>query len=528
VSSRDDSAERADAERIAELEEALQRAEERTRAYLRAMPDLMFHLSRDGVFIDVLAVQEEELYVPADQIIGRSIRELIPHVADRVVRACRDAVDSGQPQQFEYALEMPTGIRHYEARHMPLGDCEVLAIIRDVTEQVAAREERKALEARMQLTQKLESLGVLAGGIAHDFNNLLTGILGNAGLAVRELESSHPVHARLSDIERGAERAAELTAELLAYSGKAAFVVEPMDLGAVAHEMVHLLHTAISKKAQLRLDLAKDLPLCEGDATQIRQVVMNLITNAADALEDKVGVVRLATGCLRADQEYLRSCTMSPGLPGGEYVYVEVSDTGCGMDAETQAHIFEPFFTTKFTGRGLGLAAVLGIVRGHGGTLRLDSEPGRGTTIRVLFPVTDRELQVSEEESSFGEPRGSATVLVVDDEETVRQAVTSILDSAGYLVLVACNGPEAIEMFETAFDHVDLVLLDMTMPLMDGEETFHALRAVDPDVRVLLTSGYVEQDALGRFGDDGPVGFVQKPYQPATLMQKVAQALVTD
>ena len=513
------------AARLKALQEALRRAEDKNRAILSAMPDLMFCLSRDGTFLEFFSVKEEDLYVPAEQIVGKSIRDLIPHVADRAIQACTDALDTGKTQLFEYSLDMPDGKRHFEARHAPFGDSEVLAIIRDVTQREEARQEREVLEAQMQLTQKLESLGVLAGGIAHDFNNLLTSILGNVGLAVRELDSSHPVHARLRDIERGAERAADLTAELLAYSGKAAFVVEPLDLAALAREMVHLLHTAISKKAQLSLDLEPNLPLCEGDATQVRQIMMNLITNASDALEDRVGVVRLTAGHLDADTGYLRDCIVNPGLPAGDYVFIEVTDTGCGMDAETRGHIFEPFFTTKFTGRGLGLAAVLGIVRGHGGTLRIDSEPERGTTIRVLFPVTDRELTHTEEESSFGEPHGTETVLVVDDEEAVRQAVTSILDSAGYLVLVASNGPEAIEMFEEAHDHIDLVLLDMTMPLMDGEETFHALRAIDPDVSVLLTSGYVEQDALGRFGDVGPIGFVQKPYQPATLMQKVAQAI---
>jgi signal transduction histidine kinase len=466
------------------------------------------------------------------EIIGQNIADLIPHVADRTLEVIGEALATGETQMFEYVLDMPDGERHFEARHVPLGVDETLAIIRDVTEQVNARRERKALEARMQLTQKLESLGVLAGGIAHDFNNLLTGIMGNAGLALREIEEGHPVQGRLQDIDKAAQHAAELTAELtaelLAYSGKAAFVVEPQDLSALVGEMGHLLRTAVSKKVQLRLDLPDELPLFEGDATQIRQVVMNLITNASDALGDLVGIIRIETGSFFANEEYLSHCMANVGVPPGDYVYVEVADTGCGMDRETLAHIFEPFFTTKFTGRGLGLAAVVGIVRGHGGTLRIESERGAGTSFRVLLPITDRPALTITEDSPEAEVLGSATVLVVDDEEAVRQAVTSILDSAGYLVLLASNGLEALEMFQDAGEHIDLVLLDMTMPVMDGEETLLALRTVDPDVRVLLTSGYMEAETLGRFGDVGQVDFIQKPYQPASLMQKVARVLKGD
>ena len=510
------------------VREALRRSEDKTRAILQAMPDLMFRLAADGTFLEFFAVKREDLYVEPEQIVGRNIAELVPHVADQTLDVIRTALDTGETQMFEYSLPMPEGERHFEARHVPLGRDEALAIIRDVTDQVNAQRDREALESRMQLTQKLESLGVLAGGIAHDFNNLLTGIMGNVGLAIRELEDGHPVHARLQDIDKAAQHAAELTGELLAYSGKAAFVVEPQDLAALVGEMGHLLRTAVSKKVQLRLDLPDEIPLFEGDATQIRQVIMNLITNASDALGDQVGIIRIETGSFDADEAYLARCTTNVGLPPGEYVYVEVADTGCGMNDETLSHIFEPFFTTKFTGRGLGLAAVLGIVRGHGGTLFIDSMLGRGTTFRVLLPITDRQAVTDTDDVPMDEGPGSATVLVVDDEEAVRQAVTSILDSAGYLVLLASNGLEAMEMFQEAADHIDLVLLDMTMPVMDGEETLLALRAVDPDVKVLLTSGYMEGDALGRFGDVGQVDFIQKPYQPATLMQKVAGVLRGD
>ena len=505
--------------------EALRRSEDKTRAILRAMPDLMFRLAADGTFREFFAVEADALYVDPEAIVGQNIADLIPHVADRTLEVIGEALATGETQLFEYTLDMPGGERHFEARHVPLGVDETLAIIRDVTEQVNARAERKALEARMQLTQKLESLGVLAGGIAHDFNNLLTGIMGNAGLAIRELEDGHPVHARLLDIDKAAQHAAELTAELLAYSGKAAFVVEPQDLSSLVAEMGHLFRTAVSKKVQLRLELPDELPLFEGDATQIRQVLMNLITNASDALGDQIGVIRIETGSFFADEDYLAQCMANVGVPPGDYVYVEVADTGCGMTRETLMHIFEPFFTTKFTGRGLGLAAVVGIVRGHGGTMRIETQRGAGTSFRVLLPITDRPALTTTEDSQESELTGSATVLVVDDEEAVRQAVTSILDSAGYLVLLASNGLEALEMFQDAGEHIDLVLLDMTMPVMDGEETLLALRTVDPDVRVLLTSGYMEAETLGRFGDVGQVDFIQKPYQPASLMQKVARVL---
>jgi two-component system, cell cycle sensor histidine kinase and response regulator CckA len=506
-------------------EQALRHSESKTRAILRAMPDLMFRLADDGTFLEFYAVRPQDLYVPPEQIVGKNIRDLVPAVADRTMAAAREAIASGQPQMFEYSLDMPDGERHFEARHVPFAEDEVLSIVRDVTEQVETRRQQGELDARVQLSQRLESLGVLAGGIAHDFNNLLTGILGNAGMAIRELDSDHTVQRRLADIERGAQRAADLTSELLAYSGKAAFVVEPMDLSALVAELVQLLHSNISDRARLQLDLPQDLPAIEGDATQIRQVVMNLITNASESLGDDEGVIRLQTGAVMADDAMLSRCTLNPGLPAGEYVYVEVTDTGCGMDDETRARIFEPFFTTKFSGRGLGLAAVLGIVRSHGGTLEIESEPGRGSRFCVLWPVSDRPVTASEDDLFFDESAGDATILVVDDQESVLQAVASILESAGHRVLNAGSGHEAVEIFQRRGHEVDLVLLDMAMPLMDGEETFHVLRALRSDVRVLLTSGYLEQDALTRFGSAGPVGFVPKPYQPSRLMQEVARAL---
>ncbi len=260
-----------------------------------------------------------------------------------------------------------------------------LAIVRDVTARKRAEQQRLALERQLQQSQKLESLGVLAGGIAHDFNNILTSVLGNAELALGEFSPSAPVRGNLLEITAASRRAAALCRQMLAYSGQGHFVIEPIDLGALVEDMLELLKSAISKKAVLHLDLPKDLPLLEGDPSQLCQVIMNLVINASEAVGERGGVITISTGAGSARPSTCRTYAHENSSPG-LYVTLEVSDTGCGMDAETQARLFEPFFTTKFTGRGLGLSAVLGIVRGHKGALRLESEPAKAPPLRFFCP----------------------------------------------------------------------------------------------------------------------------------------------
>ncbi len=407
------------------------------------------------------------------------------------------------------------------------GHC-ALVMMTDISVLRRAEEERREFEARMQQTQKLESLGILAGGIAHDFNNLLMGVLGNAGLALMELQPESPARQTIRDIETAAMRAAELTRQMLAYSGKGAFVVEPLDLARLVEEMAHLLRAAIPSRCRVEYHFATDLPPIEGDATQVRQVAMNLITNAADAIGEREGVITVSTGRTWANAAMLRDSYLAEPLPEGEYIYLDVADSGEGMDAETKARIFDPFFTTKFTGRGLGLAAVLGIVRGHRAAIKVDSEVGSGSRFRVLFPraVKAHTPAVDAESAAPGSPwRGSGLLLVIDDDDTVRAVTKLMLERSGFSVLAARDGAEGIALFAQHADAVRAVVLDMTMPRMDGEATFRALRAVEPEARVILSSGYAEHEATGAFATGALSGFIQKPYSAEELLATVRNAL---
>jgi signal transduction histidine kinase len=396
----------------------------------------------------------------------------------------------------------------------------------DITERKRAEEERRKLDTRLQAAAKQESLAVLAGGVAHDFNNLLVAILGNADLALAELPPLAPGRDKIADIEKASRRAADLCKQMLAFSGRGHFTVEGLDLSALVNEISHLLEVTISKKAVLECNLAEDVPAIEADTTQIRQIIMNLITNATEAIGDRGGVISISTGAVECDRAYLTETYLDDDLPEGLYSYAEVTDTGCGMDEETRERIFDPFFTTKFTGRGLGLAAVLGIVRGHRGALKVHSEPGRGTTFRVLFPVTDvRAVQRSGEAAQPGALPGSGTVLLVDDEETVRAVGRRMLELSGFAVLTAADGREALRVFTEHRREITCVVLDLTMPQMDGEETLRELRLIQSDVRVVLSSGYDEGEIIGRFRGKGLAGFVQKPYDAATLVAEVGQAM---
>ena len=401
------------------------------------------------------------------------------------------------------------------------------AVVTDITERKRLEKEQRRLEHRLQMAQKEESLSMLAGGVAHDFNNLLVGMLGHAGLALMELPEDSTARPLIRQIETAAQRASELTREMLAYSGKGKFLVEIIDLSRLVEEMTHLLKVSLSKKAVLRFDFVDGLPSIEGDPTQIRQIVMNLITNASEAVGEKGGMVAISTGSMHAERSYLAGTYMDNGLEEGEYVYLEVADTGPGMEADTRAKIFDPFFTTKFTGRGLGLAAVLGIVRGHQGAIRVESYPGRGTSFKVLFPavaavVEEPQPEAPRDELSF---QGSGRILVVDDEEMVRGVAQLSLETVGYEVLTAEDGEKAVELYRREGQTIDAVVLDMTMPKKGGEEVFREIRSFAPDARIILSSGFSEQDTLDRMKDPAPDAFLQKPFQPQELIRAVRRLL---
>ncbi|MGE0599783.1 MAG: PAS domain S-box protein [Dehalococcoidia bacterium] len=388
-------------------------------------------------------------------------------------------------------------------------------------------ERKRSTEALLQ-AQKLESLAVLAGGIAHDFNNLLVGILGNAGIALSELPATSPARPTVEAIELAGQRAAELARQMLAYSGKGKFLIQEVDINSLVEEMTHLLRVSIGKSVELRLHLAQDLPAVKIDATQIRQVAMNLVVNASDAIGEREGVISISTAMVEATPELLANTYLAPEMPAGKYISLDVQDTGAGMEPETLARIFDPFFTTKFTGRGLGLAAVLGIVRGHNGAIHVESEPGVGTIFRLLLPATSGEAAQQTPAAKPAQWKGEGTILVVDDEPTVRTVTARALKVFGFTVLEAADGVEGLDLFREHQGEIACVLLDMTMPRMNGEDTFMAIKELAPDARIILMSGYTEQDATDRFSGRGLSGFIQKPYELSALKTALQRAMEGD
>ncbi len=436
---------------------------------------------------------------------------------DREYRLSR--MDGGRPVWVH-----GRGILYCDAAGKP---ARLIGTIQDITTTKRNEEDRRQLEAGMFHAQKLESLGVLAGGIAHDFNNLLTGILGNVTLARSELPKDRPqVDAALSQAETAALRAAELTRQMLAFSGKGQFVVQPLDVNGALTELVDLLAHSVSKKVVMHFDLSPRRPRIMADASQIRQVVMNLIINAAEAIGDQPGVITLRSDVRQVDRAHPVTGLATDGLDDGEYVCLEVTDTGCGMSEETQARLFDPFFTTKFTGRGLGLAAVLGIVKGHRGSIQVKSAPGAGTTFTLLLPSQPDEVAVAAApERSAAAMKDSRGVLVIDDEQGVRSLVRTVLERRGFHVLEAADGAEGLDVFRAHRAEVDLVLLDLTMPRMGGSEVFRELKQLDPTVRVVLMSGYTRGNVLKMFSDGAPDDFLEKPFHYNDLVTIVRATL---
>ncbi len=494
-------------------EEERREGEERRRRLIASSPDCLVELDESGGVLYVSPRGAELLEAGgADELVGTHWPDWWADDARGAAEAALAEALGGGPARFQAFSPTRAGSpRWWDVQVTPLmvragQPARLLVAARDMTPIQQAQQEREAFQRNLLQTQKLESLGVLAGGIAHDFNNLLAGILGNADLIQAGLPAGSENARMLGRIIHSAERAAEMCRQMLAYAGRGRFVIEPLDLAALVGDTVQLLQLSISKRATLTLCLPWGMPAVLGDAVQLRQVLMNLVLNASEALGEEDGLV-----------------SVSAHAEGG-VVCLEVEDTGCGMDEATRARIFEPFFTTKFTGRGLGLAAVQGIVRGHGGRLEVDSRPGQGCRFRVYLPATGAPVPAREAPAADAGWRGEGPVLVVDDDEQVRGVAAEMVRSIGFDPVQAGDGQEALAKVERG-GRYRAVLLDLTMPRLDGVETLERLRALDADVPVVLMSGYSGRELSERYAGRGLAGFLQKPFTCEALRESLYTAL---
>jgi len=510
--------------RLAERENAIRESEERFKALSQAtFGGIIIH--DQGLILECNDGLSEITGYSYGELVGMNGFGLIaPESLDTV----HDHFRNGHDKSYEVE-----GIRKNGSRY-PLaikgknitykGHNAQVIELRDISDRIRAEEERNQLERQLLQAQKMESLGVLAGGIAHDFNNLLMVMIGNLDLAQIRIQKESPAIPHIRDAEAAAVRAADLTKQMLAYSGKGRFIIEEIDLNHLLKEMLHLLNVSVSKKAVLRFNPSDNLPAVEADATQLRQIIMNMVINASEAIGDRSGVIAITTGCMDCDQSYLKNVWLEENLTDGLYVYLEIADTGCGIEPEILSRIFDPFFSTKFTGRGLGMAAVLGIIRGHKGAIRVYSEAGKGTTFKVLLPASGKPAEIFNGSSEQVEWTGSGTVLLVDDEETVRGIGVQMLKELGFTPLTANDGCEALEIYRRTPD-IRFVILDLTMPHMDGEQCFRELRQLKPDVKVIMSSGYNEQEVTQKFAGKGLAGFIQKPYRMSVLRDAIMKIL---
>jgi PAS domain S-box-containing protein len=507
-------------------EEALAASEARFRALLESAPQGIIAVDENG-HIALVNVKTEEMFgYSRDELIGRPLEILLP---ERLQAAHLEH----QRQYFTHPRTRPMGLgldlwgRGENGSEIPLeislscveqgGTQLALALVTDITD-------RKKAEEHFRQAQKLESIGMLAGGIAHDFNNLLVGVIGNASLAQELLPPGSPAGELLDAVVKTGEQAAHLTRQMLAYAGKGQFVVEPLNLSDLFPEITGLVEPSISKRIALHLELDPDLPSIEADRGQMQQVFMNLVLNAAEAIGSDAGMISVKTCIQGVDETYIRRNPETELAPG-RYVLLEVRDTGCGMDESTRARIFDPFFSTKFQGRGLGLAAVAGIVRGHKGAISVSSVPGHGACFTVLFPAAEGAAAVAQLAARNMTLHGTGTILVVDDEQAVRNLAKKVLEQYGYKVLLADGGTAAINTFKRHPGDISLVILDASMPGMSGAETFPELRKVRPEVRILVSSGYSELETMKAFPEPRVSGFIQKPYTSRGLAEKVRFAM---
>jgi PAS domain S-box-containing protein len=395
----------------------------------------------------------------------------------------------------------------------------------DITDRKRLEEEKHTFEQQLQHAQKLESLGILSGGIAHDFNNILAIIVGYCGLTKMDYETAQK---NIPEIEKAAERAAGLCRQMLAYAGKAQLKKTRINMVKKVDEIVGMLKATLPQNAVIKTGLSSEIPLIDGDVSQLRQVVMNLIINASEAIGTEQGEVNISLSRIKVIAGKAYEDYRGKPIPSGEYVCLEVTDNGCGMDDGTKWRIFEPFYTTKFTGRGLGMSAVLGIINSHGGVLQLFSKPGHGTTFKVYLPSPTGDT-AGEEDQTQSTPlvpwQGNGAVLLVEDEDQVRFLAKSLLEMFGFTVLEAVNGKEALELYQKNAAEIRLVLTDIGMPVMDGYALIPALKKLDPELPIIISSGFGDTEVSSRIGSDNIAGLISKPYNPSQLREVLKSAL---
>jgi two-component system cell cycle sensor histidine kinase/response regulator CckA len=521
-------------------EAALIEVGQRLRLLLEQVPNLAVQeYGGDGIVTYWNEASERIYGYTAREAVGRNLVDLIipPDMKLAARAAIADMVKSGVPlPAAELVLVRKDGspVPVYSSHAvvtMP-GCAPVLFCLDiDLTERKREEEERIRMERQMLHAQRLESLGLLAGGIAHDFNNLLTAILGNVDLALQDAPADAPFRNCLEDAILAVRRASDLTRQMLAYSGKGRFIMQDVSLSVLVEENAKILQAAVDKSVELRLDLDHALPLVHADPGQLQQVVMNLLLNASESLNGQPGVVRVSTGVQHFTAEELRSSRIEEKPEAGRYVYLRVTDTGCGIDDNGQRHMFDPFFTTKRAGRGLGLPAVLGIVRGHHGAILLDSRVGAGTRFTALFPIvapSDGDAHSTASRAAAPRPAPTGCILVVDDEDVVRTIGQRMVERLGFCTLVAVDGEQAIQVFRHHADDITCTLLDLTMPRLDGMACFQEIRRIRPDARVILSSGYTQDEIERRYGSAGFSGFVHKPYDLRALQAEIERVLAFD
>jgi PAS domain S-box-containing protein len=496
--------------------------------------------NEQGAFVSYRFAFINEAYervtsVRGEDVIGKTVHQVWPGTEQSWIDNYGEVALTGKTKSFEMYHE-PTKKLYYCNVYRPWESTDRFCVIfEDITEKKRAQEELITMEKRLLHAQKLESLGILSGGIAHDFNNLLTVIIGNVQLAMLDCDRISPAGRSLTKALEAANRSANLACQMLAYSGKGAFDIRNVNLSSIVADNAHLLRSAIAKTVNMEIELDDNMADVKCDAGQMQQLIMNLIINASEALEGKSGTVKLCTGVRYCDEALLAQSLLIEKPRPQDMAFIRVSDDGCGMDAETINRIFDPFFTSKFTGRGLGMSVVHGIVKGHFGAITVQSEPGKGTTIAVYFPVyherengrpeTLTQPSVNESQIDRGSESQKLSILVVDDEKQVRDLMVEILNMLGHKTFSAVDGKEAIEIFNNNPD-IDIVALDLTMPEMDGVETFQQMIQVKPNVKVILCSGYSPEEIRSRFTKGCiPAAFLKKPYGLSALKSAIYQVI---